>query len=83
MHQVGLVEEVAVELVAPRVLHQHLAGLADAGQQLVGRLRGEHELVLGPLAVLAHRMEVAVELVEGRVRQPGFVVVQRVDVAVE
>ena len=35
VHQVGLVEEVAVELALLRVLHQHLAGLADAGQQLV------------------------------------------------
>jgi hypothetical protein len=83
VHQVGLVEEVAVELAVDRVLHQHLAGLADAGQQLVRALRGEDQLVLRPRALLAHRVEAAVELVEGRVRQPGLVEVQRVDVAVE
>ena len=39
--------------VYKRQLHQHLAGLADAGQQLVGALRGEHELVLRPRPLLA------------------------------
>jgi hypothetical protein len=83
VHQVGLVEEVAVELDRLRVLHQHLAGLADAGQQLVRALRGIDHRLLRPRAVLAHRVEGAVELVEGGVRQPGLVEVQRVDVAVE
>ena len=39
--------------------------------------------LLRPRAVLAHRVVGAVERVEGRVRQPGLVEVQRVDVAVE
>jgi hypothetical protein len=83
VHQVGLVEEVAVERAILRVLHQHVAGLADAGQQLVRGLRGEHQRVLGAHAALAHRVVGAVERVEGGVRQPGLVEVQRVDVAVE
>src|SRR6476646_6177964 len=33
VHQVRLVEQVAVQLVVGGVLHQHVAGLADAGQQ--------------------------------------------------
>ena len=61
VHQVGLVEEVAVELALLRVLHQHLRGLADAGQQLVRALRGEDQLVLRPRPLLAHRVEAAVE----------------------
>ena len=32
VHQVGFVEEVTVEFDGLRVLHQHLTGLADAGQ---------------------------------------------------
>ena len=83
VHQVGLVEEVAVELALLRVLHQHLAGLADAGQQLVRALRGENELVLRARALLAHGVVRPVEDVEGRVRQPGLVEVQRVDVAIQ
>jgi hypothetical protein len=83
VHQVRLVEQVPVELAVLPVLHQHLRRLADAGQQLVGGLGREHELVLRPLAVAAHRVEASVERMERRVRQPGLVEVQRVDVAVE
>ena len=79
VHQVGLVEEVPVELSRLRVLHQHLRGLRDAGEQLVRRLRGEDDRLLAARAVLAHRVDVAVELVEGGVRQPRLVEVQRVD----
>ena len=83
VHQVGLVEEVAVQLGGLRVLHQHVAGLADAGQQLVDGLRGVHHRMLRTRALLAHGVEAAVERVEGRVRQPGLVKVQVVHVAVE
>ncbi len=40
VHQVGLVEQVAVQFSRLRVLHQHVAGLADACQQFVDGLRG-------------------------------------------
>ena len=83
VHQVGLVEEVRIELPRLRVLHQHLRRLADAGEQLVRRLGREDDLVLRPRALPAHRVELAVEVVEGGVRQPGLVEVHRVDVAVE
>jgi hypothetical protein len=83
VHQVGLVEQVAVQLGGLRVLHQHLAGLADAGQQLVDGLGGIHHGALRPRALLAHGVVGAVERVEGRVRQPGLIEVQVVDVAVE
>ena len=52
--------------------------------QLVFATQSTHKLlVFRARAVLAHRVVGAVELVEGRVRQPGFVEVQGVDVAVE
>ena len=78
MHQVGLVEAVLVEGAVLRVLHHDLRGLRDAGQQLVGGVRGEHQRA-GARPARADRMHVAVELVEFRVRQPGLVEVQRVE----
>jgi hypothetical protein len=84
VHQVGLVEEVAVELASCRVLHQHLAeAWLMPASSLCVLCVANTSLVLGPRAVLAHRVEAAVELVEGRVRQPGLVEMQVVDVAVE
>ncbi|MCY1169354.1 hypothetical protein D9M73_93800 [compost metagenome] len=83
MHQVGLIEEVPVELDVLRVLHQYMAGLADTGQQLVDRLRGVDHRIFWPDAVLAHGMVSAVEGMECRVRQPGLVKMQVVDVTVE
>ena len=83
VHQVGFVEDVAVELALLAVLHQDLRGLRQAGQQLVRRLRGEHHRFLAARAVAADGVHAAVEIVEGRVRQPGLVEVQRVDLAVE
>ena len=49
-----------------------MAGLADAGQQLVDGLRGVHHRVLWARALLAHRVEGAVEGVEGGMGQPGL-----------
>ena len=83
MHQIGLVEHVAVELTFFGVLHQDLRRLAQTGQQLVRRLRGKHHRLLAARPVGADRVIVAVEIVERCVRQPGFVKVQRVDLAVE
>jgi hypothetical protein len=83
VHQVRLVEEVVVQLGGLRVLHQHMAGLADARQQLVDGLRGVRHRILRARALLAHGMVGAVERVEGCVRQPGLVEMQVVDVAVE
>ncbi len=83
VHQVRLVEQMTVQLGRLAVLHQHMAGLADAGQQLVDGLRGVHHRLLGPRALLAHGVVAAVERVEGRVGQPGLVEVQVLDVAVE
>ena len=83
VHQVRLVEDVAVQLAGLGLLHDDLRGLRDAGQQLVRGVRGEHHRVLAARAVLADGVHVLVELVERRVRQPGFVEVQRVDVAAE
>jgi hypothetical protein len=65
MHQVGLVEDVAVELAGLRVLHQDLRGLRKTGQQLVGRLRGENHRLPAARTVGADGVVVAVEVVEG------------------
>ncbi len=82
VHQVRLVEERAVQLHRLRILHEHMAGLADAGQQLVDGLRRIHHRMLRARALLAHGVVAAVERVEGRVRQPGFVEMQVVHVAI-
>ena len=83
MHQIRLVEKEAVQRHGLRVLHQHLAGLADARQQLVNGLGGVHQRFFRARPFLAHGVIRAVEGVKGRVRQPGFVEMQVVDVAVQ
>ena len=83
VHEVGFIEAVIVERPCPGVLHQHLGSLRQAGQQLVGGLGGEHHRVLAARPVCTDRVVVAVELVESRMRQPGFVEVQGVDAPVE
>ncbi len=83
VHQVGFVEEMPVELGVLAVLHQDVARLADPGQQLVDRLRGIGHRMLRPVALAAHRMVAAVERMERRVRQPGLVEMQVLDIAVE
>lgn len=55
----------------------------DTRQQLVRGLGREHKRFLGPGPLLLHGVVGAVEGVEGGVRQPGLVEVQRVDVAVD
>ncbi len=65
------------------LLHDDLRRLRNTGQQLVRGVRGEHHRGLAARAVLADGVHVLVELVEGRVRQPGFVEVQRVDVVAQ
>ncbi len=83
VHQVRLVEQVEVQLLGLAVLHQHVRCLADTGQQLVDGLGGIHHRVLRACALLAHGVVAAIEGVEGRMWQPGFVKVQVVDIAIE
>ncbi len=83
VHQEGLVEAVLVELARLRLLHQDLRGLRQARQQLVRGLRGEDHRVLAARAVRPDRVELVIELVEGRVRQPRLVEVQRVHVVAQ
>ena len=79
MHQVGLVENVAVKLARLGLLHDDLRCLRNAGKQLVGGVRREHHRLRAAGAIRPDRVHVAVKLVERRVRQPGFVEMQRVD----
>jgi hypothetical protein len=83
MHQVGLVEDIAVEFAVLAVLNENLRCLTQTGQQFVSRLRRENHRVLAARPVGADGMVIAVEIVEGGVRQPGFVEMQGVDLAVE
>ena len=83
MHQIGFVEEMTVQLGILRVLHQHMAGLADTGQQLVNRLRRIHHGVFGTDPVFTHGMVSAVKRMKSRMRQPGLVKVQVIDVTVK
>ena len=79
VHQVGLVEAVAVELLRVRILHDDLRRLRDARQQLVRRVRRKDQRLLAARPIVADRVHVAIELMEGGVRQPRLVEVQRLD----
>ena len=83
MHQIRLVEQMPIQLDGLRVLHQHVAGLADTGQQLVDGLRGVDDSRLGANALFAHRMVGAVKRMKRSVRQPGFVEMQVFYIAIE
>ena len=80
VHQVGLVEEVPVELArlaSPAPGSARPARCRPAACASTASRRSATSLAARP--VLADRVHVAVELVEGGVRQPGLVEVQRVD----
>ena len=83
VHQVRLVEDVAVEFPRLRLLHDDLRCLRNAGQQLVRRVRREDQRVLAARPILADRVHVLVEVVESGVRQPRFIEMQRLDAAVQ
>ena len=83
MHQVSLVEEVFVEFDGLRVLHQDVTGLTDAGQQFMQGLCGVNHGMLGTSPVLPHRMVAAVKRMEGGMRQPGFIKVDVLHIAIE
>ncbi len=83
VHQIRIVEQVLVQLDGLRILHQHLAGLADAGQQFVNRLRGVDHGVFGARTFFSHGMVGAVKRVKRRVRQPGFIKVDVLHIAVQ
>ncbi len=83
VHVIRLVERMQVQHARPAVLHQYLRGLRKSRQQLVRRLRRENHRLLARRAIAPDRMHVLVVLVKRRVRQPGFVEMQRLDFAVE
>ena len=57
--------------------------LRQRGQQLVRRMRGEDRRALVILRIAVHRMPIAIERIEPRVRVPGFVEMDAVDARVE
>ncbi|KFB71661.1 MAG: hypothetical protein AW09_003190 [Candidatus Accumulibacter phosphatis] len=83
MHQVRFVEDIAVEFAPFGILDENLRGLRETGQQLVRRLRRKDHRILAARAISADGMVIAVEIMESRVRQPGFVEVQGIDHAIE
>ena len=83
MHQIGFVKHVTIQLALIRILHQDLRGLAQAGQQLMRRLRREDHRLFTTRTIRTDRMIIAIEVVEGRMRQPGFIKVQRIDFSIE
>ena len=83
VHQVGFVEDVAIQRTRRRLLHQDLGCLGQAGQQLVGRLRGEHHRFLATGPILADGVHAHVKIVERRVGQPSLVEQQGIDLAVQ
>ena len=83
MHQVRLVEGMAIEFALFRILHDDLRGLRDAGQQFVRGVGRVDDGVFRARAILADGVHVFVKVVEGRMRQPGFVEVQGFHLAVK
>ena len=85
VHQERFIEHEAIELLGLRILDQDLRGLRQTRQHLVRRLRRKdhRRTVAWPRRPPADGMHVAVVRVERGMRQPGFVEVQRVDLAVE
>ena len=83
MHQVGLVENGAIQLAVLRVLHEDLRSLRKAGKQLVRRLRGKDHRFLAAWPVGANRVVIAVKIMKCRMRQPGLIEMEGIDVAVE
>ncbi len=76
VHQIRIVKEVFVEFDSLRILHQHMAGLTDAGQQFVNRLRHIHHSVLGSDPIFAHGVVAAIKRMKRGMRQPGFIKVE-------
>ena len=72
-----------IELDRLRVLHQHMAGLADTGQQLVDRLGCVHHGLFRPRTVFTHGVVGAVKRMERRVRQPSFIKMDVFNIAIE
>ncbi|MFM2002639.1 MAG: hypothetical protein RI963_2065 [Planctomycetota bacterium] len=83
VHQIGLVEAATIELREVRFLHQDLRGLRNPGEEFVGRVGGEDHRVFATRAVLTDGVEVAIEIVERGVGEPGFIEMECPDVLVE
>ena len=83
VHQVGLVENVAIELARLRILHQDLRRLAQTSQHLVCGLCRKHHRLAATRAVGTDRMIVTVEVMESSVRQPRLIKMQGIDLPVE
>ena len=83
MHQISFVENIAVELLVLGILDQNLRSLAQAGEQLVRRLGRKNHRLLAARAIRADGVIIAIKIMEGGVRQPGFVEMQGVDLAVQ
>ncbi|MCY1433842.1 hypothetical protein D9M71_498820 [compost metagenome] len=82
MHHEGFVEAIAVQLPGTAVLHMDHRSLAEGRQQLVGRMRAEHQRAVGA-ARSAHGVAPAEELVKRRIGIPGLVEVQHLDTAAQ
>ena len=83
MHHECFVEARAIQLFRFRVLNANLTCLRDAGQKLVRGMRCKNHALLCARLVAINGMHVAVKRRESRVRQPSFVKMQDVDLAVE
>ena len=83
MHQIGFIEDIAIQLAIIGILHQNLRGLAQTGQQLMRRLRREDHRLFTARTIGTNGVIVAIEIMERRMRQPGFIKVQRINLAVE
>ena len=83
MHQIRFVKAREIKLQIHGVLHQNLRGLRQPREQLVRALCGKHHRVFARLAARPNRMHVLIHRVKRRVRQPRFVKVQVLNVALQ
>ena len=91
MHQERLIEHIAIETLVLRVANQDLRRLRQPGQHLVRRLcREDHRILIAAARRFdagrvdaADRVHIAIKIVKRRVRQPRFIEVQRIDLAVQ
>ncbi len=83
MHQIGFIEYITVQAVVLCIFHQNLRGLAQACQQFVCGLGGEHHRFLAARTICANRVVITIKVMESSVRQPCFVEMQGVDLAVQ
>ena len=78
MHQIGFVENIAIELAALGLLNNDLRSLRNARQQFVRRVCGEHHGFGTARTPGTNRMHILIKTMECGVRQPSLIEMERI-----